>query len=95
VVTGETVGGLDDDGARAIASDMLHHGCEARALVDGIGTYDAIVACIQQCPHSFDDPIDLPNGRKLITLKDAATYITKLPRTEHAAHGPRCTEDRC
>jgi hypothetical protein len=29
--------------------------------------------------------IDLPNGRKLITLKDAATYITKLPRTEHAA----------
>jgi hypothetical protein len=24
----------------------------------------------------FSDPIELPNGRKLVTLKDAATYIT-------------------
>ena len=30
----------------------------------------------------FDDPIDLPDGRKLITLKDAATYITELPEDE-------------
>jgi hypothetical protein len=33
----------------------------------------------------FDDPIDLPDGRKLITLRDAATYITKLPKAEHEA----------
>jgi hypothetical protein len=30
----------------------------------------------------FDDPIPLPNGRKLVTLKDAATYITALPKKE-------------
>ena len=30
----------------------------------------------------FDDWIDLPDGRKLITLKDAATYITELPEEE-------------
>jgi hypothetical protein len=30
----------------------------------------------------FDDPIDLPDGRKLITLRDAATYITELPEAE-------------
>ena len=30
----------------------------------------------------FDDWIDLPDGRKLITLKDAATYITELPEDE-------------
>ena len=30
----------------------------------------------------FDDPIILPNGRKLHTLKDAADYITKLPKKE-------------
>ena len=30
----------------------------------------------------FDDPIILPNGRKLLTLKDAADYITKLPKKE-------------
>ena len=30
----------------------------------------------------FGDPIILPNGRKLHTLKDAADYITKLPKKE-------------
>jgi hypothetical protein len=33
----------------------------------------------------FDDPIDLPDGRKLVTLEDAGTYITKLPKAEHSA----------
>jgi hypothetical protein len=28
----------------------------------------------------FFDSIILPDGRKLITLRDAATYITELPR---------------
>ena len=30
----------------------------------------------------FDDPIPLPRGRQLVTLKDAGTYITKLPKAE-------------
>ena len=30
----------------------------------------------------FEDPIVLPDGRKLLTLKDAADYITKLPKKE-------------
>jgi hypothetical protein len=33
----------------------------------------------------FDDPIDLPDGDKLITLGDAATYITNLPKAEQKA----------
>ena len=33
----------------------------------------------------FDDPIPLPKGRQLVTLKDAATYIIKLPKSEHTA----------
>jgi hypothetical protein len=33
----------------------------------------------------FDDPIQLPNGRQLVTLWDAALYITKLPKAEHKA----------
>jgi hypothetical protein len=32
--------------------------------------------------REFDDPIPLPRGRQLVTLKDAGTYITKLPRAE-------------
>ena len=30
----------------------------------------------------FDNAIVLPNGRKLVTLLDAATYATKLPKKE-------------
>jgi hypothetical protein len=33
----------------------------------------------------FDDPINLPSERKLVTLRDAALYITKLPKAEHDA----------
>jgi hypothetical protein len=34
---------------------------------------------------TFDDPIPLPKSRKLGTLQDAGTYITKLPKAEHEA----------
>ena len=30
----------------------------------------------------FDEPIPLPRGRQLVTLKDAANYIQQLPRAE-------------
>jgi hypothetical protein len=33
----------------------------------------------------FDDPIPLPDGGRLITLQDAGTHITKLPKSEHTA----------
>ncbi|MFB9262930.1 hypothetical protein ACFFWD_07050 [Bradyrhizobium erythrophlei] len=35
--------------------------------------------------RKFDDPIELPDGRVLVTLHDAATYITELPKKESAA----------
>src|SRR5437879_5264983 len=34
--------------------------------------------------RAFDDPIQLPDGRTLVTLHDAATYITRLPKKEAA-----------
>jgi len=33
----------------------------------------------------FVDPIVLPDGRELLTLRDAAEYITALSKTEHDA----------
>jgi hypothetical protein len=33
----------------------------------------------------FADPIVLPDGQRLVTLKDAGDYITKLPKAEHSA----------
>ena len=35
--------------------------------------------------RAFDKPIKLPNSKKLVTLKDAGKFITKLPNTEHEA----------
>jgi len=32
----------------------------------------------------FDDPVPLPDGRQFVTLRDAGTYITKLPKTQQA-----------
>jgi hypothetical protein len=32
--------------------------------------------------REFDDPIALPDGRTLITLRDAASCITALPKKE-------------
>jgi hypothetical protein len=33
--------------------------------------------------RKFDDPIPVPKGRPLVTLKDAGTYITRLPKSVH------------
>jgi hypothetical protein len=33
----------------------------------------------------FNDPIPLPDGRQLVTLRDAGNDITKLPKAEHEA----------
>jgi hypothetical protein len=30
----------------------------------------------------FEDPVDLPKGRQLVTLQDAADYIMKLSKAE-------------
>jgi hypothetical protein len=35
--------------------------------------------------RKFNEPIPLPKGKTLVTLRDAATYITKLPKAEHDA----------
>jgi hypothetical protein len=34
---------------------------------------------------AFKDPISLPRGRQLVTLEDAAAYITKVPKAVHEA----------
>jgi hypothetical protein len=35
--------------------------------------------------QTFFDPIILPGRKSLVTLRDAARYITKLPKAEHDA----------
>ena len=34
--------------------------------------------------HRFADPIPVPNGKPLLSLRDAAHYITSLPKAEQA-----------
>ena len=35
--------------------------------------------------RKFEDPIPLPDGGQLKTLRDAGHYIAKLPKAEHGA----------
>jgi hypothetical protein len=35
--------------------------------------------------RAFEEPIPLPRGRQLVTLRDAGHYILKLPESEHTA----------
>jgi hypothetical protein len=35
--------------------------------------------------REFYDPIELPKGKPLLTLRDAANYIVKLPKAERQA----------
>jgi hypothetical protein len=35
--------------------------------------------------QKFFDPIELPKGKPLVTLRDAAQYIIKLPKVERDA----------
>ena len=35
--------------------------------------------------HQFFDPVKLPGRKTLITLRDAAKYIVKLPKAEQQA----------
>jgi hypothetical protein len=35
--------------------------------------------------RAFEEPIPLPRGRRLVTLRDAGHYILKLPESEHTA----------
>jgi hypothetical protein len=32
--------------------------------------------------RKFDDPIPMTKGKELVTLRDAALYVTKLPKAE-------------
>jgi hypothetical protein len=44
--------------------------------------------------RQFEDPIPLPRGRQLVTLKDAADYIMKLPKAEqHVKEWQAAIED--
>jgi hypothetical protein len=37
--------------------------------------------------RAFDEPIDLPGGRELVTLEDSGNYITELPKAEQVGLG--------
>jgi len=39
----------------------------------------------RECRGVFAEPIPLPDGRELVTLRDAAPYITGLPKAQHDA----------
>ncbi|MFK4725840.1 hypothetical protein ABIE89_006940 [Bradyrhizobium niftali] len=35
--------------------------------------------------QAFDEPVPVPGGKQLVTLRDAALFVTTLPKAEHDA----------
>ena len=48
----------------------------------GIGNSDGALVADRGWKRPFDEPIPTPKGKPLVTLRDAATYITALPKKE-------------
>jgi hypothetical protein len=40
-------------------------------------------SCVVSWDRPFDQPVPLPSGRPARTLRDAANFIKKLPKSEH------------
>jgi hypothetical protein len=77
--------------ALAVASALLVHGAtrptiiqhrECRKALKPNSTKRVGVISSRGWKRKFEDPIPLPRGRQLVTLRDAARYITKLPKAE-------------
>ena len=48
------------------------------------GSCSARRGCIMaDWTHEFDEPIPVPKGRQIVTLRDAGDYVAKLPKAEH------------
>jgi NADPH-dependent ferric siderophore reductase len=42
-----------------------------------------IAASLADWARKFDEPIPVPKGRRLVTLRDAGDYIAKLPKAKY------------
>src|SRR4051794_29734605 len=54
----------------------------SRPITNSAPLRRAALLLLEPVPTRFEDHIVLPDGRKLVTLKDAADYVTKLPKKE-------------
>jgi hypothetical protein len=62
------------------ATKIARHGCQT-----ALQTMTMPRVTESGWSRRFDEPIPLPKGRQLVTLKDAGTFITKLPKAKHMA----------
>jgi hypothetical protein len=65
----------------AIRATMIRRRDRPRGLEPN-STKRAGVISSRSWKRPFDEPIPLPRGRQLVTLKDSAKYIQNLPKAE-------------
>jgi hypothetical protein len=50
---------------------------------NGLKSRFSLWSCVVSWDRPFDQPVPLPSGPPARTLRDAANFITKLPKAEH------------
>jgi hypothetical protein len=68
-----------------VTPHVLRHTTAMELLQAGVDTTVIALWPSVSWDQQFDDPIVLPGRKPLVTLRDAALYITKLPKAEHDA----------
>jgi hypothetical protein len=60
---------------------------EFKSLLNSISSSVGLIDSMRPAgwTRKFNEPTPLPKGKPLTTLRDAALYITKLPKAEHDA----------
>jgi hypothetical protein len=80
-----TFSGLPDNLTFGICND----GCYAPCAIIAAPTLGCPGCIMADWSRAFDDPIPLPRGRQLVTLKDAANHIQKFPRPSRISRNGR------
>jgi hypothetical protein len=54
-----------------------------RAHAAGLEAAAPVLPIMADWTRKFDEPIRVPKGRRLVTLRDAGDYIAKLPKAKY------------
>src|SRR6267142_6087686 len=63
--------------------EICNPACSAPCAIISAPTLARHGCIMADWTREFDEPIPVPKGRQLVTLRDAGDYVAELPEAEH------------